>query len=313
MARKMKAVTAYRAQLTSLAGGPMLLGGSHVVRSSPFRKKSDAEAWADQAVATNEQAGRPVHSVRIEKGRAGARYVVNAPLKGARAIGSNMTEVEHGDLTVLYSYETPVAFLSPQGGYVTETRWSVTTSKHIAKFFARHGYDRRGAHELPQKDLEAIISVGELRDFDELRDFPINLDPTPAEQAEAVRRLTRRRGNRPRRDRYVLVYQAGIANVFRVTSFNLADYGRDAVRLVQSDFRSAEAFARGLAAAGGIVKSAACNRAGDITHEKWTDDLDSQPFSDKFHPVDSSKGLSRRERDEQGPYDVPRVGEFPDD
>lgn len=113
----------------------------------------------------------------------------NAPLRGAQQIGSNMTEVEHGDLTILYSYKTPVAFLAPQGGYVTEHRWSVTTSKHIAKFFDRHGYDRKGAHKLPQEDLESIVSAGALRDF------PINLDPTPAEQAEAVRRLTRRRGN----------------------------------------------------------------------------------------------------------------------
>jgi hypothetical protein len=110
----------------------------------------------------------------------------NAPLKGARSIGSNMTEVEHGDLTILYSYQTPVAFLAPQGGYVTEKRWSVTTSKHIAKFFDLHGYDRKGAFKLPQEDLESIVTAGALRDF------PINVDPTPAEQVEAVRRLTRR-------------------------------------------------------------------------------------------------------------------------
>lgn len=101
---------------------------------------------------------------------------------------------------------------------------------------------------------------------------------------------SRRRGKRS--NRYVLVYQAGLANVFRVASFNLSDYGRDAERLMQADFRSCEAFARGLAEAGGIVKTAACNRAGDIIRETWTDDLDSQPFSEKFRPVDSSKGLS---------------------
>lgn len=118
----------------------------------------------------------------------------NAPLKGARQIGSNMTEVEHGDLTVLYSYETPVAFLATQGGFVTEKKWSVTTSKHIAKFFDRHGYDRRGAHKISQEDLEAIVSVGGAT-----RDFPINVDPTPAEKRDMFERLTRRRGNRPRR------------------------------------------------------------------------------------------------------------------
>jgi len=111
----------------------------------------------------------------------------NAPLKGARQIGSNMTEVEHGDLTVLYSYETPVAFLSPKGGYVTDKRWSVTPSKHIAKFFDRHGYDRKGAFKVPQEDIEMFVATGKGP-----QDFPINLDPTPAETQEVVRRLTRR-------------------------------------------------------------------------------------------------------------------------
>ena len=84
----------------------------------------------------------------------------NAPLKGARQIGSNMTEVQHGDLTVLYSYETPVAFLSSQGGYRTEKKWSVTTAKHIGKFFAHHGYDVNGAFKIPQDDLERFVEQG---------------------------------------------------------------------------------------------------------------------------------------------------------
>lgn len=118
-----------------------------------------------------------------------ARRRRNAPLKGARAIGSNMTEVEHGDLTVLFSYQTPVAFLSPNGGYVTDKHWSVTTSKHIAKFFSMHGYDRKGAFRIPQDDLERFVEKGALDSF------PVNLDPTPAEMQDVVRRLTRRRGN----------------------------------------------------------------------------------------------------------------------
>lgn len=52
-----------------------------------------------------------------------------------------------------------------------------------------------------------------------------------------------------------LVYQGGIANVFRVTALNLADYGRDAVRLYQGDY---------------------------IAAAHWTEELDGQPFSDKF-------------------------------
>ncbi len=86
-------------------------------------------------------------------------------------------------------------------------------------------------------------------------------------------------------ERAFLVYQAGIANVFSVTAHNLSDYGRDAKRLVQADFRACEAFARGLAAAGVIVHSAACNQAGDIIGAHWTADLGGQPFSESFNPV----------------------------
>ena len=126
----------------------------------------------------------------------------NAPLKGARSIGSNMTEVEHGDLTILYSYETPVAFLSPRGGYRTEKQWSKTTSTHIGKFFRRHGYDLKGAFKIPQDDLARFVESGSLGQGD----FPITLigDPEhPERQRQAVRRLTR--GN-PRKKKQVYVY-----------------------------------------------------------------------------------------------------------
>ena len=79
-----------------------------------------------------------------------------------------------------------------------------------------------------------------------------------------------------------LVYQAGIANVFQVDCLNLADYGREAKRLYQGDFKSAYSFAKGLQTAGVCVKTAACNMAGDIAQQLWSEDLDAQPFSDKF-------------------------------
>ena len=85
--------------------------------------------------------------------------------------------------------------------------------------------------------------------------------------------------------RAFLVYQAGIANVFQVDSFNLSPYGREAKRLLQSDFRTCEAFAQGMGIAGSIVRTAACNEAGDIVNSAWTEDLDAQPFSDTFNPV----------------------------
>lgn len=79
-------------------------------------------------------------------------------------------------------------------------------------------------------------------------------------------------------EKAALVYQSGIANVFAVSSFNLADYGRDARRLLQGDFRTCEAFARGMAAAGTTVVIASCNVAGDCARVRWSEGVDATPF-----------------------------------
>ena len=90
----------------------------------------------------------------------------------------------------------------------------------------------------------------------------------------------------PQITKAMLVYQGGIANVFAVDSFSIYDVSRrNARRLLQHAFGPCEYFARGLAAAGVIVRSAACNRAGDITNEQWSLILEDQPFSDQFSPV----------------------------
>jgi hypothetical protein len=83
--------------------------------------------------------------------------------------------------------------------------------------------------------------------------------------------------------RMVVVYQAGIANVFKVKSFNLADYGRDAERVYQGTFGGAEQLARGAGLMGAIVRSAGCNQAGDIIHAQWSDDFG--PFRDSASPL----------------------------
>ncbi len=83
-------------------------------------------------------------------------------------------------------------------------------------------------------------------------------------------------------EKAVLVYQAGIANVFRVDKFSLTSDGRNAKRLYQGCFREAAFYAMGLKAAGASVATSACNRAGDIVDSEWSDNLDEQPFSDKF-------------------------------
>lgn len=83
--------------------------------------------------------------------------------------------------------------------------------------------------------------------------------------------------------KFVLVYQAGLANVFRVQSFTLAaGEERGAERVMQHAFGPCEWYARGLQAAGARVRVAACNMAGDVNLQDWTDDLVGQPFSDSF-------------------------------
>lgn len=51
-------------------------------------------------------------------------------------IASNMSEVEFGRHTVLFSYQTPVAALVMGELYQTENKFSQTTSKHISKWLA---------------------------------------------------------------------------------------------------------------------------------------------------------------------------------
>ena len=84
--------------------------------------------------------------------------------------------------------------------------------------------------------------------------------------------------------RYALVYQAGIANVFQVSSFNLKDYGRDARLVMQSDFRSCECFVHGLVEAGALAYVASCNLAGGIFRANWTEGLGDCPFRGNARP-----------------------------
>jgi len=111
----------------------------------------------------------------------------NGPLKSLAQVGSNMTVIEHGNLIILYSYETPVALLAPGGGYMTEKKWSTTTSKHIGKFFAAYGYDKRGAAKIPQEDIEAFARAGKAK------------GAAGMTGAEFVERTFPKRDNRPRR------------------------------------------------------------------------------------------------------------------
>jgi hypothetical protein len=88
-----------------------------------------------------------------------------------------------------------------------------------------------------------------------------------------------------KQQRFALVYQAGIANVFKVDCWNLQSFGRNAMIVLQGDFRTCETFTNGLAYGKHLVESFACNMAGDIANQPWNGDLDSAPFHQEFRPV----------------------------
>ena len=114
-----------------------------------------------------------------------------------------------------------------------------------------------------------------------------NVKWTPSSRLEADARLEAivRRMNKAQR--IAVVYQAGIANVFRVEEFLVDAAGgrRGAVRLLQGAFQSCEWFARGMLTAGCEVRSFACNRAGDVSGEVWSLNVEDAPFYKAMCPV----------------------------
>ena len=86
-------------------------------------------------------------------------------------------------------------------------------------------------------------------------------------------------------ERAMLVYQAGIANVFAVDCFAESPVGRNTRRLFQYDFRTCENIAKGLSMAGTEVATMHCNQAGDIIDSRWSAELTDAPFSNEFRPV----------------------------
>ena len=78
-----------------------------------------------------------------------------------KQIGSNQTEIIFNDGThVFFSYETPVCVSTVDGLFVTENKYSNTTTKHINKW----GRGFNHVNTVPQSDIENIInSNGEKR------------------------------------------------------------------------------------------------------------------------------------------------------
>jgi hypothetical protein len=68
-----------------------------------------------------------------------------------KSIGSNKTELELKDLTLLISYETPVALIRLSGGAIKTSEFhSVTTSKHVNMWLRDHGFDPDKAPTMDQ-------------------------------------------------------------------------------------------------------------------------------------------------------------------
>ena len=80
-----------------------------------------------------------------------------------RPIRANMTEVEVGNITVLFSYKTPVAYHEAGVGYAkTSKYWSRTTSRHITQWLVLNGFSVErgdGLREVSQETLDNLLKA----------------------------------------------------------------------------------------------------------------------------------------------------------
>jgi hypothetical protein len=71
-----------------------------------------------------------------------------------KQIASNMTEATVNNITLLYSYETPVAGYDDAGAFRTDEKFSRTTSKHINQYLGGADVGR----VIPQVDIEGMVA-----------------------------------------------------------------------------------------------------------------------------------------------------------
>lgn len=76
-----------------------------------------------------------------------------------RQIASNMTELAVDSASILFSYETPVAGWDDDGAFETETKYSVTTSKHISKYFGGKERRQQVARKVPQSFIDSLAGA----------------------------------------------------------------------------------------------------------------------------------------------------------
>jgi len=79
-----------------------------------------------------------------------------------RPIKANMNEITVGNITVLFSYKTPVAYHESGVGYAkTNKYWSRTTSRHITQWLSLNGYNEKlgdGLREVDQEVLDNLLN-----------------------------------------------------------------------------------------------------------------------------------------------------------
>lgn len=75
-----------------------------------------------------------------------------------------MTELETRHADILFSYSTPVAGLirfksdDQDGPFKTDTWYSVTTTRHINKYFRDvWGIDPKTVRTIPQHEIDALV------------------------------------------------------------------------------------------------------------------------------------------------------------
>ena len=71
-----------------------------------------------------------------------------------KKIGSNMTELEVGNTSILFSYQTPVAGYDDQGAFRSNDWFSSTTTKHINKYLGGKDLGR----EVDQSYIEGLVN-----------------------------------------------------------------------------------------------------------------------------------------------------------
>ena len=76
-----------------------------------------------------------------------------------RQIASNMTELAVDSASILFSYETPVAGWDDVGAFESETKYSVTTSKHISKYFGGKERRQQVARKVPQSFIDSLAGA----------------------------------------------------------------------------------------------------------------------------------------------------------